>query len=135
LGGHARHVDEADRVLYHAAAVVASNYLNSLVAVAVRILGEVGWSREDSLAALMPLLRGAVQNLADFGLPAALIGPIRRGDPRTVQRHLSALSRVDGDRGARTEALYRLLGIEALELAVETGLTDEVANELKELLA
>lgn len=134
LGGSARLVPDGDRALYHAAAVMASNYLNSLVAEAARLLAAIGWSREESVAALLPLVRGAVENLDALGLPGALIGPIRRGEGATVARHLEALGSVRGEEAERTRRLYRLLGAVALELAIEAGLdageADRVAAAL-----
>jgi predicted short-subunit dehydrogenase-like oxidoreductase (DUF2520 family) len=127
LGGRARLVADVDRPLYHAAAVVASNYLNSLVFEAAGILAAIGWSRDESVEALVPMVRGAVDNLATRGLPAALIGPIRRGDPATVARHVAALQLLPGRRGERARAVYRLLGEDALELAREAGLDPAAA--------
>ncbi len=130
LGGSARIVADAERALYHAAAVIASNYLNSLVLEAARVLSAIGWSREESLAALLPLIRGAVENLAAQGLPDALIGPIRRGDPDTVARHVVALEALTGASGERTRHVYRLLGEDALELASEAGLQPRTAAKI-----
>lgn len=134
LGGTARLVPDGDRALYHAAAVIASNYLNSLAAEAARVLAAIGWSREESVSALLPLLRGAVENLEVLGLPGALIGPIRRGDGATVARHLRALGSLPGDRAERTRRLYLLLGAVALELALEAGLDPEEGAQVAKAL-
>jgi predicted short-subunit dehydrogenase-like oxidoreductase (DUF2520 family) len=74
------------RPAYHAAAVLASNAVVALASVAAELSGI-----PDGLSALLPLLRGAVANLERLGLPAALTGPIERGDMPTVEAHLSAL--------------------------------------------
>ena len=71
---------------YHAAAALASNALVALASVAAQVSG-----LSDGLKALLPLLYGAVDNLDRLGLPAALTGPIERGDISTVEAHLQAL--------------------------------------------
>ena len=91
------------RPLYHAAAVFASNYLVALVSAAVRLLGQTGVDEEDAVAAVLPLIRGTLNNLGNLGVGAALTGPIARGDVDTVRLHLARLSPED-------RALYCALG-------------------------
>src|SRR5205823_5245943 len=131
LGARPRRVPPEERTLYHAAAVLASNYLVALSAQAAGVLGRAGWSREEALQALLPLMRGVLQNLETAGLPDALIGPIRRGDPETVARQLSELKATGG--GIPVE-VYRILGSAALELAREAGLDEESARRIEEAL-
>ena len=83
LGGNSCHVTDEQRVLYHAALVMASNFAVTLAGDAADLLGD----RE----MLMPLLRATVENIAELGPDAALTGPIVRGDAGTVRRHLGAL--------------------------------------------
>jgi predicted short-subunit dehydrogenase-like oxidoreductase (DUF2520 family) len=127
LGGTPHHVADAARARYHAAAVLASNYVVALVAVAADLLVEVGWGREAATAALAPLVRGVADNLAIEGLPAALTGPIARGDAETVRWHLAGLA----DRHAR---VYRIVGLAALDLAREAGLDEQAARRIEEAL-
>jgi predicted short-subunit dehydrogenase-like oxidoreductase (DUF2520 family) len=124
IGATPKHVGDRERVLYHAAAVYASNYVDVVVAEAVRLLQRVGWTQAESTRALMPLVEGAVANIRRRGPILALTGPIRRGDVETVTRHLRALEKHDG----ATDAVYRMLGLIALEIAEEAGL-DPVAAE------
>ena len=128
VGAKPRRVCDEDRVLYHAAAVYASNFVDVVVAEAVRLLGELGWSEADATQALLPLVEGAVAGIRERGPVKALTGPIRRGDAETVRRHLEAL---DGlDRGAD----YRMLGKIALEIAVEAGLEPAAAGRMHRAL-
>ena len=78
---------EADRVLYHAGAAMASNYLVTLRAAARSLLDAAGAPPD----ALDPLIRGVM----DTGFE--LTGPIARGDWETVERHLAVI------RGERPE--------------------------------
>jgi predicted short-subunit dehydrogenase-like oxidoreductase (DUF2520 family) len=128
VGAKPRRVGDEDRVLYHAAAVYAANFVDVVVAEAVRLLGELGWSEADATQALVPLVEGAVAGIRERGPVQALTGPIRRGDVETVRRHLAAL---DGlDRGAQ----YRMLGKIALEIAVEAGLEPAAAGRMRRAL-
>jgi predicted short-subunit dehydrogenase-like oxidoreductase (DUF2520 family) len=127
LGGSTLVIAPALRPLYHAAAVLGSNYLVGLIGAAVRVLGQAGVSEEDALRALVPLLRGTIENVAQLGVPAALTGPIARGDIDTVRLHLARLS-------PRERTLYSALGLELLELARAAGLPEQRADELEALL-
>jgi predicted short-subunit dehydrogenase-like oxidoreductase (DUF2520 family) len=99
--------------LYHAAAVMASNYVVALADIARSLLGVAGVRDEDALAALVPLLTSAVRNVAEVGLPAALTGPAVRGDVVSIERHVAALE----SKAPETLDLYRRLGREVLRIA------------------
>lgn len=127
LGGDTLSIPVSRRPLYHAAAVVASNYLPVLAALAGRLLVMAGVDEDEAVPALLPLMRGTLANIEDLGLADALTGPIARGDVETVRLHLRTLP----EREAR---LYRELGREALEIAQASGLDAEVAGSLREAL-
>ena len=95
LGLHAFEIADADRPIYHAAAVIGGNYLVTLHRAATRLLSEVGAPPE----AIVPLMRRTIEN--DF----ELTGPIARGDRATVDAHLAALAERDPD----LVPLYRAL--------------------------
>ena len=125
LGAHPTNVGDRERVLYHAAAVYASNFVDAAFAEGVRELRRLGWSEDQAVGALLPLLDGAVANIHARGPVGALTGPIRRGDAGTVARHLVAVE---------NPALYRMLGQVALRLATEAGLDPAAAGRTKRAL-
>lgn len=84
LGGIAVEVPEDQRVLYHAALSMASNFTVALAADAADLL--------QSPAALEPLLRQTIENVIRLGGDQALTGPVVRGDAGTVRAHIAALS-------------------------------------------
>ncbi len=129
LGARPRHVGDQERALYHAAAVFASNYAVVVVAEAIEILRRAGWPRDEARRALLPLVEGAVANLKRKAPPAALSGPIRRGDASTVERHRAALQELPS-----TEELYRMLGLVALGIAQEAGLEPAAAGRTRRAL-
>jgi predicted short-subunit dehydrogenase-like oxidoreductase (DUF2520 family) len=76
-------IADADRGLYHAGAVIASNYLVTLYRAAARLVAAAGAPP----AALVPLMERTIENGFD------LTGPIARGDLETVERHLQEIAR------------------------------------------
>jgi predicted short-subunit dehydrogenase-like oxidoreductase (DUF2520 family) len=82
LGMRATRIAEEDRVAYHAAASIASNFLVTLEGAAERLAATAGVDRE----LLAPLVRAAVEDWAARGAAGALTGPIVRGDEETVAR-------------------------------------------------
>jgi pantoate--beta-alanine ligase len=73
------------RVLYHAGAAVASNYLVTLRRAAGRLLEDAGAPPD----ALDPLMRRTIENGFE------LTGPIARGDWETVRAHEAAIGRAE----------------------------------------
>lgn len=111
---------------YHAGAVAAANYTIALAGWAERLARSAGIPEPAAAKIYLPLMRGAVANL-ELGPVAALTGPVRRGDVRTIQAHLAALK---GDE----RELYRWLGLAALKLAREAGLGSAAADEVERVL-
>jgi predicted short-subunit dehydrogenase-like oxidoreductase (DUF2520 family) len=95
LGLRPFEVADADRTLYHAAAVIGGNFLVTLHRVATRLLEQVGAPPE----AIVPLMTRTIENGFD------LTGPIARGDWTTVEAHLATLAERDPD----LVPLYRAL--------------------------
>jgi predicted short-subunit dehydrogenase-like oxidoreductase (DUF2520 family) len=87
LGMRPFRLDAAHRVRYHAAACVASNHLVALLGQVERLAAHAGVPFE----ALLPLVRGTVENVDELGPAAALTGPVARGDDATIARHVDAL--------------------------------------------
>jgi secondary thiamine-phosphate synthase enzyme len=117
LGGRPFLLAEKDRPLYHAAAVVASNYLVALEHVAERLFQAAGMPADQALGAFLPLVRGTVENMAARGTAAALTGPLSRGDEQTIALHLETLA----ERRPEDLDLYRILGLVTLELVAKRG--------------
>jgi predicted short-subunit dehydrogenase-like oxidoreductase (DUF2520 family) len=90
LGMEPIEVADEDRAAYHAAACIAANHLVALLAQVERVAPV-------PLDAFLPLIRAAVDNVADLGAAAALTGPVARGDVETVRGHLGALPAADRD--------------------------------------
>jgi predicted short-subunit dehydrogenase-like oxidoreductase (DUF2520 family) len=94
-----RPFDLADdgRVLYHAGASIASNYLVALYRSASRLFEDAGAPPE----ALVPLMTRTIEN------GFQLTGPIARGDWSVVDAHIGALR----DARPELEPMYRALAV------------------------
>lgn len=111
---------------YHAAAALVANGTAALAHAGVRILQAVGFSSRDAERALSSLLASVAQNVAQLGVPAALTGPVVRGDVATVARHLEALEALDRDLARAYADLQPLI----VDSALCAGLDPRAARAL-----
>jgi predicted short-subunit dehydrogenase-like oxidoreductase (DUF2520 family) len=116
-----------DRTLYHAGLAIGANGTASIVTLARDLL--LGAGVPDPVAFLGPLVTTAASGAAARGA-AALTGPVRRGDVRTLDRHLAELSAVLPEAVEAYLALARL----ALTQAVRAGLDPSRAAAVAERL-
>jgi predicted short-subunit dehydrogenase-like oxidoreductase (DUF2520 family) len=95
LGLHAFELADDARVLYHAGAAVASNYLVTIYRAAAELFEAADFPPE----ALVPLMTRTIENGFE------LTGPIARGDWQTVEAHLDAIR----ERTPQLEPMYTVL--------------------------
>jgi predicted short-subunit dehydrogenase-like oxidoreductase (DUF2520 family) len=131
LEGRVLRVSDAHRGLYHAGAVMASNYVLGLLDAAGGLMERAGIDRHDAMQALAPLLDRSVRNALASGLPDALTGPIVRGDCGTIERHVAALRAAP----AGVARLYAEAGRYLLPSAFARGVPADIVREIERLLA
>jgi predicted short-subunit dehydrogenase-like oxidoreductase (DUF2520 family) len=102
LGLHPIALADEHRALYHAGAVIASNYLVTLR----RAAGELLAAADIPPESLDPLMRRVVEN------GFQLTGPLQRGDWETVERHRSAIAEQAPELLEAYDALARLTRVE-----------------------
>ncbi|MDK2124771.1 Rossmann-like and DUF2520 domain-containing protein [Parachitinimonas caeni] len=113
IGARRFAIDPSAKVLYHAGAVFACNYLVALMDAGLACFEAAGVERSTAFQALKPLIDGTLANVGRVGTVAALSGPIARGDVATVDRQQAALA-------AKLPTLvmpYQVLGQIAVRLA------------------
>lgn len=113
IGARCFDLASPEKLLYHAAAVFATNFIPVLQSVA-----EDAWRSVGVPAELIPDLRAtllaqAVHNITTLGPAAALTGPAARGDTAAIARQALAVKAWDAEAGAAYDALSAL----ALRLA------------------
>ncbi|MGA9371593.1 MAG: DUF2520 domain-containing protein [Solirubrobacterales bacterium] len=114
LGMRPFEVPEESRAAYHAAAAIASNLLVALEESAAELVERLGI--EDARELLAPLVMRTAANWAELG-PAALTGPIARGDRATIERHRAALA----ESAPELLPVYDALGTRAEAVARESA--------------
>lgn len=130
LGADPISIRTEGKTLYHAAAVVASNYLVTLLRLSFDLLKASGVPESEAYGVLSPLIRGTLKNVEQVGIPEALTGPIARGDVATVSDHLAAIREL----APEAADLYTRLGLAAIDIATAKGtLSQEGADRLREL--
>ncbi|MBT9152802.1 MAG: hypothetical protein DDT35_01025 [Firmicutes bacterium] len=133
IGAGHFYLGEDQRVLYHAAAVMASNFVTTLLSASAELWRQLGIDEDMALRYTAPLLFTTCHNILTLGPLAALTGPLARGDLGTVQKHLGALDALLDN--SRTATLYRALAKATLPLALAKGTIDRgCADELLTLL-
>ena len=120
-----------DKALYHISAVITCGFTITLLKEAADLWQTFGYSREEGLKALMPLLQGTLNSMASVGIPQALTGPYARGDVGTISKHLETLQA----RVPQSLPLYCHLALAELPIALEKGGIDAArADEMRQLL-
>jgi predicted short-subunit dehydrogenase-like oxidoreductase (DUF2520 family) len=120
LGGEYFFIAREAKPLYHAGACVVSNYLVTLIDLGVKLLASTGIPADAARQALMPLVRGSVNNIEKIGIPGALTGPIARGDVTTINNHLERMREM----APQLVQLYSLLGFYTAPIAAAKGTID-----------
>lgn len=128
LGANSLLIKTDAKTLFHASAVVASNYLVSVLDLAFAFMGEAGVPRKEAWAVLGPLVDGTLSNVRKVGIPDALTGPISRGDVETVACHVRAIE----EKTPALLALYKALGQHTITVALAKGSLEKNAAEALE---
>ncbi len=125
VGGVVMEITPEVKPLYHAAAVAASNYLVTLMDLALKLDRGAGIPSDVSFRALQPLINGTLNNIGAKGIPVALTGPIARGDVDTVTAHLRAIE----EHAPECLMIYKTLGLYTVDLARDKGTCSKQAAE------
>jgi predicted short-subunit dehydrogenase-like oxidoreductase (DUF2520 family) len=116
LGARVLEIPPGKKAAYHAAAVISSNFPVVLASVAGHLLHDIGIPDASAYQAVESLMSGALANMKQMLPDDALTGPVVRGDPETVSKHLRA---VKGH--AAASEVYRALSAAAVEIAQRRG--------------
>ncbi|GAB6143869.1 Rossmann-like and DUF2520 domain-containing protein [Desulfocicer niacini] len=123
LGGSCFTLPTHAKTLYHASAVVASNYLVTLEHFALDLLKAANVSEKEAYLILEPLITGTLNNIKNRGAQGALTGPVARGDAAVVADHLVDIEK----KMPEYVDFYKMMGRYTLELARQGGTLDDKA--------
>ncbi len=123
MGANVLPILAAKKASYHAAAVMASNYLVTLAGCAVELLMDSGLTETQANSMTQGLMQSSLNNLKHSNHASeALTGPLSRGDIQTVHQHLQAI------KNPSIDALYRTAGLATLPF---THLDDNVQDAFR----
>jgi predicted short-subunit dehydrogenase-like oxidoreductase (DUF2520 family) len=132
LKGRTIFVENDKKILYHACACIASNYLVSLLDFATDAGSEVGLDPQVFLSGLINLSESTLLNIQKLGTKKALTGPIARGDLSTINEHVETIESLNR---SDIKELYEIMGRKTAKIALEnTWINDKTYNELVKIL-
>ena len=126
IGGVMFNLKKENKKRYHAAMVMANNYLTTLHYHATQNLIESGVESAVSKQLVSMMMNDSLHNLENLDHKNALTGPIQRGDKETIQGHVDALKsdKISAD-------IYSFLGKGTLSL---TDHKKEIKEEIEKIL-
>jgi predicted short-subunit dehydrogenase-like oxidoreductase (DUF2520 family) len=119
IGARCFALTASDKLLYHAGAVFATNFLPVLQHLAEQLWQHSGMPADLAQQMRATLLQNAVNNIMALGPKAAITGPAARGDLALVARQGEAVTQWDAQAGTAYRALSQL----AAHLAQATSIT------------
>lgn len=111
LGAIVTEVNKDKKLQYHAAAVMASNYLITLAHCSNQLFEDANITPELAKSMTQDLMQRSLDNLQDKTFKSALTGPLQRGDIQCITQHLEALRAFPN-----INALYRSAALNTLQI-------------------
>lgn len=125
LGARIISINQENKIAYHAAAVLASNYLVTLAASAIQLFNKAGIPADLAKQITTNLMTSSLTNIKQSeNAAAALTGPLQRGDLNTISKHLEVLP-------TSLKRLYTSAGLATLPL---TNLSSELKIQIEALM-
>ena len=103
-----------------------SNLVLGLINSGASYLEQCGFSKEQSLEALFPLIEGNINNIKNNGIKESLTGPIERGDLVTIKKHVNSMDKSN-------QELYKVLSRNIVPIAKEKNKSRDY-SEIEEYL-
>lgn len=112
IGAQCFEVKSENKVLYHAAAVFATNFLPILEFIAENAWRDSGVPEHIIKKLRSTLLKNSVSNITEMGPLKALTGPVARGDLQAIQKQLEEINKWDRLSGE----VYKSISAKGLEI-------------------
>ncbi len=130
IGAELIAIEAATKIHYHAASVMACNYLVALLDASLECYANAGIDAATASKMLLPIVHQTVDNSLLQSPQRALTGPIARADGNTVERQLQALT----GKSELLANLYRQLGLQALQIARRRTSASPQLDKIEQLL-
>ncbi len=131
IGANVFQIKKNEKYVYHAAGVIANNYMVTLHHVATQCYEKVGIDKKMATEIVSKLSLEALKNINLMHHDKALTGPIQRGDAMTIKNHTIALSY-----NPIIQNMYKALGLATLPLtnhskSIKEEITEILTNKIK----
>ncbi|MBT8386524.1 MAG: DUF2520 domain-containing protein [Ignavibacteria bacterium] len=129
-----------DKVYYHLAGVLGSNFLAGNLYKSEKLLSLCGIDKKESFEILKSTIFTTIDNTMKFGAAQALSGPVDRGDFKTIKKHISALKKLKRVNDKKEDAAYLLRSylVQSLQLLnlveIKIGTLTEKHLKIKNLI-
>ncbi len=129
LGNKVITISSENKSLYHCGAVMASNLVTGLFAIAIDMLENCGFEKEIARNALISLFVGNSNSIAENGVVKALTGPIERSDVTTIEKHIASIKNSNNLKSKESILnIYLLLSEKLVEIAKEKHLNRDYSK-------
>lgn len=91
MGNRTKIISTENKIKYHAAAALSSNYMTALFYMAQELFVQCGFDEKEAKDELYGLAKGNLENILKMGCVKALTGPLERNDIETVKSHIECL--------------------------------------------
>lgn len=126
IGAKVFQIKKENKILYHAAGVMANNYVVTLHYQAVECYKLAGIDEDTANKIASMLMNDASINLKKMPHSNALTGPLQRGDAGTIQKHVAAL-----EDNQLLHGIYTRLGLGTLPITTHSM---DIKKALEEIL-
>lgn len=128
IGARIFTIEKEQKNLYHAASVIANNYLITLHYHAVQCYLKANLDEKIANQLASTLINDALIHLKELPHESALTGPIKRGDMATLTSHQAAFKTAQLE--PETETIYQVLGLATLALTKHKKAKKEALKEI-----
>lgn len=105
------------RAFYHAACVVASNHLTTLMSVLESMHGKIAGRPSGFFRVYKPIIAATLRNIERTTPAKALSGPVARGGVETIRSHFDAILRF----APNLVPVFAAMSLETVSLALKKG--------------
>lgn len=126
-GARTKIISSENKIKYHAACAISSNLVCGLINESISLLLSCGFSEEEALKSLAPLIKSNINHITADGLINSLTGPVERNDVTTVSKHIQSFDTND------EILLYKAVSLKVLDIAKKKHI-DRDYSELSKIL-
>lgn len=105
-----RYLHVKKKAYYHLLGVFSSNFIVGLTSAMHILAKKTGWTQRQMRDFIFPMIGETLENIKLYSIEHALSGPLKRGDTKTIHRHLRALKKEK-----HLTALYKAISLHILE--------------------